>query len=89
MHYIDRISPVSNTVVVDWSMGSRCNYSCSYCPPVLHDGKSDWATLDQIQGFFDKLEEHYDMITTPPLRGSSKYFPSLDLQFQTSRDFLF
>ena len=51
MYYIDRISPVSNTVVVDWSMGSRCNYSCSYCPSVLHDGKSDWATLEQISGF--------------------------------------
>jgi hypothetical protein len=59
-HYIDRISPVSNTVVVDWSMGSRCNYHCSYCPTGLHDGKSDWATLDQIKGFFDKLEDHYE-----------------------------
>lgn len=60
MHYVDSINPISNTVVVDWSMGSRCNYSCSYCPTGLHDGKSDWATFDQITGFFDKLEHHYD-----------------------------
>ena len=25
-------------VQIQWSMGNTCNFSCEYCPPVLHDG---------------------------------------------------
>jgi hypothetical protein len=58
--YIEKIEAVSNTVVIDWSMGSMCNYHCSYCPPALHDGKAKWASLENIYGFIDRLYEHYD-----------------------------
>src|SRR4029077_1575661 len=26
-----------NTLVIDWDVGNRCNYACSYCPVHLHD----------------------------------------------------
>lgn len=26
-------------VVIEWIMSSVCNYTCSYCPTYLHDGR--------------------------------------------------
>lgn len=46
-------------VRIDWWMGSKCNYDCKYCHPILKDGKLDWIDLSIIKNFFDKLCEYY------------------------------
>lgn len=40
---------------VDWSVGNTCNYSCSYCSPVLNSGTQKWVTLEQVQDFCEKI----------------------------------
>ena len=60
VNYVKKIEAITNTVVIDWSMGSVCNYHCSYCPTALHDGKNSWASLENIHRFIDRLYEHYD-----------------------------
>jgi MoaA/NifB/PqqE/SkfB family radical SAM enzyme len=44
---------------VMWSIHNKCNYECTYCPPELHDGDSQWLNLDHLKSFIDKIEEHY------------------------------
>lgn len=43
--------------VVNWCLGNTCNFSCSYCPEVLHDGSNKWPDLSVIQGFVDRVFE--------------------------------
>jgi organic radical activating enzyme len=34
--------------VVDWNLGNVCNYSCSYCPPWLHDSTAEWHPAEYV-----------------------------------------
>lgn len=47
------------TVVVNWLLGNKCNYSCSYCPPWLHKGNVEWPDLNIVQQFIIKTVTHY------------------------------
>ena len=46
-------------VTVQWSMGNTCNFSCDYCPSILHDGTRPWLTTDQYLNVVDKISQHY------------------------------
>jgi hypothetical protein len=43
---------------IDWNLGKRCNYSCSYCPSFVHDNSSPHLPLQTFTTAFDKLYEH-------------------------------
>ena len=46
-----------NWFVVNWCLGNTCNYSCSYCPKVLHDGSNPWPELEVLKNFIDRVIE--------------------------------
>ena len=46
-------------VVVNWNLGNFCNYNCSYCPPVLHDGSFGWNDYNVIENFISHTITHY------------------------------
>jgi organic radical activating enzyme len=46
-------------VKIQWSMGNVCNYSCTYCPSILHNGTKPWLSLDQYLTIVDKISAHY------------------------------
>jgi organic radical activating enzyme len=46
-------------VVVEWLMSSICNYSCSYCPAVLHDGRVRYPDWETVRSFVERVREHY------------------------------
>lgn len=48
-----------STFVVNWNLGTYCNYKCSYCPPYLHDGNKPWMDAKEVMRFSKKLYEHY------------------------------
>ena len=45
--------------VVNWCLGNTCNYSCSYCPSVLHDGSKYWPDPSVIKNFIARVKDHY------------------------------
>lgn len=49
----------AGVVLVDWMLGSACNYACSYCPKELHDGSISWQGEADILALYDRLAEHY------------------------------
>ena len=47
------------TTVVEWTLGNRCTYACSYCPKVLHDGSAGWHDHKKLTDFLDICYDHY------------------------------
>ena len=60
LEWIEHAEDIHKKVVlVDWMLGNRCNYACSYCPPALHDGTTGWQSLEDVVGMIEALQEHY------------------------------
>ncbi|WP_442505085.1 radical SAM protein [Novipirellula sp. SH528] len=45
----------SSIFVVNWNLGKRCNYSCSYCPKDLHDLSSGHLTFVEMTKAFGNI----------------------------------
>ena len=40
-----------NWFLVSWTLSNKCNYKCSYCSDILHNGSTghpDWAVVSQF-----------------------------------------
>lgn len=48
--------PHQNSVKVEWNLGKRCNYDCSYCPAAIHDNTSPHTDIEILKKAIDKLE---------------------------------
>ena len=46
-------------VQIQWSMGNTCNFSCDYCPTILHDGSKPWLPTERYLQVVDKISNHY------------------------------
>ena len=46
-----------DSVKVEWNLGKRCNYDCSYCPSVIHDNFSPHTDINILKKTVDKLHE--------------------------------
>jgi MoaA/NifB/PqqE/SkfB family radical SAM enzyme len=44
-----------NSVKVEWNLGKRCNYDCSYCPSSIHDNTSPHTPIETLKSVVDKL----------------------------------
>lgn len=42
--------------LVSWTLSNKCNYRCSYCPSMLHDGSSGWPDKDVVFDFIKKFK---------------------------------
>jgi len=45
----------ANAVKVEWNLGKRCNYDCSYCPASIHDNSSPHTDIEILKSTVDKL----------------------------------
>ena len=52
---IIRVEPIVPMVSMNWMLGSRCNYACSYCPPDLHDDTSPHPDLNRLKQAWDSF----------------------------------
>jgi len=48
-----------NWFVVNWCLGSTCNFECSYCPVNLHDGKHKWHDTSNIKDFIQRIKSFH------------------------------
>ena len=44
--------PHQNSVKVEWNLGKRCNYDCSYCPSSIHDNTSAHTDIEVLKATF-------------------------------------
>ena len=47
--------PHQSSVKVEWNLGKRCNYDCSYCPSSIHDNTSPHTDIDILKATVDTL----------------------------------
>ena len=47
--------PHQNSIKVEWNLGKRCNYDCSYCPSSIHDNTSPHTDTEILKSTVDKL----------------------------------
>lgn len=44
-----------NWFLITWDISNKCNYRCSYCPDILHNGTSGWPEYEQVVAFVDRV----------------------------------
>jgi MoaA/NifB/PqqE/SkfB family radical SAM enzyme len=44
-----------SSIKVEWNLGKRCNYDCSYCPASIHDNSSPHTDIEILKATVDKL----------------------------------
>lgn len=47
--------PHQNSLKVEWNIGKRCNFDCSYCPAEIHDNHSLHTDIEILKTTLDKL----------------------------------
>lgn len=47
--------PHQDSIKIEWNLGKRCNYDCSYCPSAIHDNTSPHTDIDILKSTVDKL----------------------------------
>jgi len=47
--------PHQNTIKIEWNIGKRCNYDCSYCPSMIHDNISPHTDINILKTTVDVL----------------------------------
>jgi MoaA/NifB/PqqE/SkfB family radical SAM enzyme len=45
----DNYAPKDNWLRIEWNLGRRCNYDCSYCGSDIHDRESPHLSLEVIE----------------------------------------
>lgn len=49
--------PHQDQLKVEWNLGKRCNYDCSYCPAAIHDNISSHTDINVLEKAVDRLCE--------------------------------
>jgi organic radical activating enzyme len=50
-------------LIVQWNLGNTCNYTCEYCPSILHNGTRPWVDLPLIENTLLKIKDHFPQKT--------------------------
>ena len=45
----------SGSIKIEWNLGKRCNYDCSYCPASIHDNSSPHTNIEILKATIDQL----------------------------------
>jgi MoaA/NifB/PqqE/SkfB family radical SAM enzyme len=53
----DNFAPKDNWLRIEWNLGKRCNYDCSYCGSDIHDNKSQHLDLEVIENTVEKISQ--------------------------------
>lgn len=46
-------------LIVQWNLGNTCNYTCEYCPKILHNGDRPWVELPLIENTLLKIRDYF------------------------------
>ena len=49
--------PHQSSIKVEWNIGKRCNYDCSYCPSSIHDNTSQHTDIEILKSCIDQLSK--------------------------------
>jgi hypothetical protein len=62
-------------MLVVWSLGDFCPYSCSYCPKVFHQNKTGYHAYEDVINTFNRLPEKTRIVMSG---GEPSYHPDIE-----------
>lgn len=57
MFKVTSVWPQQDQIKVEWNLGKRCNYDCSYCPSSIHNNFSPHTDINVLEKTVDRLCE--------------------------------
>lgn len=57
MYKITSRWPHQNSIKVEWNIGKRCNFDCTYCPSAIHDNHSPHTDIKILKSTVDRLSQ--------------------------------
>ena len=78
-----------NSIKIEWNLGKRCNYDCSYCPAAIHDNISPHTDIKILKATVDKLAELDKPIRLSLTGGEPSVHPDIEelLLYIKEKDF--
>ncbi len=55
MYKITSVWPHQDQLKIEWNLGKRCNYDCTYCPSSIHDNHSPHTDINILESTVDQL----------------------------------
>lgn len=55
MHSVTSRWQHQDSIKIEWNLGKRCNYDCTYCPAAIHDNSSPHTDIEILKATVDKL----------------------------------
>lgn len=49
--------PHQDSLKIEWNIGKRCNFDCTYCPVEIHDNHSPHSNIELLKSTVDKLSK--------------------------------
>jgi MoaA/NifB/PqqE/SkfB family radical SAM enzyme len=57
MYKVTSIYPHQDKTKIEWNLGKRCNYDCSYCPSEIHDNSSPHTDINILKNTVNQLSK--------------------------------
>lgn len=76
-----------DSIKIEWNLGKRCNYDCSYCPSSIHDNSSPHTDINILKGTIDKLLTTGKKLRISFTGGEPTVHPRLEELIQYMRNF--
>jgi hypothetical protein len=86
MHSITSRWPHQDSIKVEWNLGKRCNYDCSYCPAEIHDNSSPHTDIEILKSAVDRLAAIGKPIRLSFTGGEPTVHPKIEELFRYCRD---
>lgn len=78
MYKVSSRWPHQGSIKVEWNLGKRCNYDCSYCPSSIHDNTSPHSDIEILKATVDKLQSLNKPIRLSFTGGEPTVHPKFD-----------
>jgi MoaA/NifB/PqqE/SkfB family radical SAM enzyme len=77
------------SIKIEWNIGKRCNYNCSYCPSIIHDNHSPHTDIDILKATVDKMATLGKVIRLSLTGGEPCVHPKIEelIQYIKSKGF--
>lgn len=73
--------PHQHSIKIEWNLGKRCNYDCTYCPSSIHDNYSVHTDIGILRSAVDRLCEIDKPIRISLTGGEPSVHPEIDKLF--------
>lgn len=89
MYKVESLWPHQDSIKVEWNLGKRCNYDCTYCPSSIHDNFSPHTDIEILKQTVDKLSELGKPIRLSLTGGEPSVHPKIEelLLYAKSKNF--